>query len=389
MNSWRGIGLMSGTSLDGVDLAYCEFSEDDGRWSFELLVGETVPMDEKWVARLAYLDQVDARTYARTHVYWGHHLGRLVADFIQRHQIQPQYVASHGQTIFHEPDRNYTAQIGDGETMVSYLPCPLVANLRNKDVAMGGQGAPLVPYGERLLWSDVRWFLNLGGIANLSRISKSGNSMAFDVTACNMAMNWLCRQLEPALDYDKDGVIAANGAFNEELFANLEALPYYQQAPPKSLGTEWFVASVLPLLQNESIPVADRLHTYVRHLVARLVVDLNRYGSGPAESNSGTDLPGSGSYNSGSSIEPLLITGGGAHNAYLINCLREAVAPLGIELVEASQEVIDFKEAIIFAFLGLMTLTGRPNTLSSVTGASQPVLGGSIHLPPRGGISLL
>ncbi len=416
MKSWRGIGLMSGTSLDGVDLAYCEFSESDvsesdgsesdGKWSFELLIGETVPLDEKWVARLAYLDQVDARTYARTDVYWGHHLGRLVADFIQRHGIQPQFVASHGQTIFHEPDKNYTAQIGDGETMVSYLPCPLVSNLRNKDVAMGGQGAPLVPFGERMLWPEVRWFLNLGGIANLSRISRTGDSMAFDVTACNMAMNWLTRQLEPAVSFDRDGAIAAGGTLHEGLFAALEGLPYYQLSPPKSLGTEWFVSAVLPLLADESIPVADRLHTYARHLVGRLVADLSRYGAATGESG-GDGPPGisglegegvktgtsgrevEGASLGGTATEPLLVTGGGAHNVYLMQCLRDAVTPLGIELVDCTKEVIDFKEAIVFAFLGLMTLTGRANTLPGVTGASQPVAGGSIHLPPTGGFSLL
>lgn len=368
MKTWRGIGLMSGTSLDGIDLAFCKFSQENDRWSFELLTGETIPLDEKWVSRLIHLDQVDARTYARTHVYWGHHLGKVVSDFIKRHAIKPQYVASHGQTIFHEPDRNYTAQIGDGETMVSYLNCPLVSNLRNKDVAMGGQGAPLVPFGERMLWPDVRWFLNLGGIANLSRISKIGDSMAYDVGAINMALNSLTRMLEPPLPYDPDGQIAASGSLDTDLMAALEALPYYQQSPPKSLGTEWFDANVLPLLRNDAITVPDRLHTYVQHLAGRLAADLARHGARE---------------------ESLLVTGGGAHNGFLMATLREALAPIGVEIVATSKTVIDFKEAIVFGFLGLMTLLGHPNTLSGVTGASQPVAGGSIHLPAAGGFSIL
>ncbi len=398
MNTWCGIGLMSGTSLDGVDLAYCEFSESCGKWSFELLIGETVPLDEKWLARLAYLDEVNARVYARTHVYWGHHLGRLVKDFIQRHQLQPQFVASHGQTIFHEPDRNYTAQIGDGETMVSYLPCPLVSNLRNKDVALGGQGAPLVPFGELKLWPDVQWFLNLGGIANLTHISQTGESIAFDVGACNMAMNWMAQQSNPAVPYDKGGAIAAEGSLDQRLFAALESLPYYTQTPPKSLGKEWFVSTVLPLLQDESVLLADRLHTYVQHLVARLYADLD-LSKRSAEKHLSSELrkdqfvAGFKGGNLGEGLghfaERLMVTGGGAHNTYLMQRLREAVDPLEIEIVEIAPDIIDYKEAIVFALLGLMVLIGRPNTLPGVTGASQPVTGGSIHLPNSGGFPLL
>jgi anhydro-N-acetylmuramic acid kinase len=358
MKRYNGIGLMSGTSLDGIDLAYCEFTEDDDRWRFELLVAETIGYDEQWYARLRCLDEQDARTYARTHVYYGHLLGRTLRDFIDRNELRPQFVASHGQTIFHQPEKNFTAQIGDGETMAMYLPCPLVTNFRNKDVAMGGQGAPLVPFGERFLFPEHKLFLNLGGIANLSF-----EGQAFDVAPCNMALNWLASNLMPPLPFDQDGTLARSGEMEYELYGALEALPFYQQTGPKSLGTEWFAASILPLISNEAIPVADRLKTFVVHIVSRLTValrDLNARGL------------------------PLVVTGGGAHNAYLMEELKKSISGLGIQVVQLPAVVVDFKEAIIFGFLGLQTLLGRPNVLASVTGAKTNVCGGSIHLPATG-----
>ena len=213
MGKYVGIGMMTGTSLDGIDVVAAEFEENDlGKWRFEILKSEEIPLDEKWYARLRCLDTADARTYARTHVYWGHHLGKVLAEFIHRNSLEVQFAAAHGQTIFHEPHRNYTAQIGDGETMVSYLDIPLVTNFRNKDVALGGQGAPLVPFGERALFPDQRLFLNLGGIANLSIHRPDGEVLAFDVCAANMALNWLARNLQPPLPYDPDGQLAATGS---------------------------------------------------------------------------------------------------------------------------------------------------------------------------------
>ena len=356
--------MMTGTSLDGIDLVYARFDSRDGeQWEFELLEAEEVPLDEKWYARLRCLDTADARTYARTHVYWGHHLGQVLRDFIQRHGLKPQFAAAHGQTIFHEPHRNYTAQIGDGESMVTYLDVPLVTNFRNQDVALGGQGAPLVPFGERHLFPQRDLFLNLGGFANLSIHPESGKPLAFDVAAANLAFNWLARTLDPPLPYDPDGQIAAQGTLQPDWLAELDALDFYAEAPPKSLGTEWFEAAVLPLLVREDISVADKLHTYGVHLAGQVARALRAHrGQGGA----------------------MVVTGGGARNKFLRKELIKALKPSGIVLAEVDNAVIDFKEALIFAFLGLHTLLGRPNVLGSVTGAAYDNLGGSIHLPPRG-----
>ncbi len=366
MVKYKGIGVMTGTSLDGVDLVMVEFEEAETGWNYELLVGEEIPLDEKWYARLRCLDTADARTYARTNVYFGHYLGKLVADFISRNQFAPQFVASHGQTIFHEPHRNYTAQIGDGESMVTYLKVPLVTNFRNKDVALGGQGAPLVPFGEQQLFSGTPYFLNLGGFANLSIHQSGGEVVAFDIAAANMALNWLARNLDPPLPYDPDGQIAARGEVHTGLLERLNQLPFYIQSPPKSLGTEWFEKEVLPLLVEEGISTEDKLRTYVEHLAIQVAASVGVEGNGS-----------------------MLVTGGGARNKLLMNRLQIHLATKGIQIVPANNTLIDFKEALIFAFLGLMTLLGRPNVLGSVTGAALNNLGGSIHLPPTGGQHLL
>ena len=358
MKRYTGIGLMSGTSLDGIDLAYCEFWEGEHGWRFELLGAETIGYDEQWYARLRCLDEQDALAFARTHVYYGHLLGRTLRSFIDRNELKPDFVASHGQTIFHQPDKNFTAQIGDGETIVSYLPCPLVTNFRNKDVAMGGQGAPLVPFGERHLFPDRQLFLNLGGIANLSFAGQ-----AFDVVPCNMGLNWLAHLLDPAQVLDVDGAAARSGQMDYGLYDALENLPFYQQTGPRSLGTEWFTAEILPLLTGSESPVEDKLKTFVLHIVSRITVALR-------------DLH--------ARNLPIVVTGGGAHNRYLIEELQKSLAGLGIKLDSLPDAVVDFKEAIIFAFLGLQTLLGRPNALATVTGAKLDVCGGSIHLPAGG-----
>lgn len=362
--AYTGIGLMSGTSLDGIDLACCTFRETGGKWAFDVEIAETIPFDAKWLGRLSGITEQSGEIFAKTQVYFGHYLGQIVADFIQRHQLKPDFVASHGQTIYHQPHKNFTCQIGDGETMVTYLDCPLVTNFRNKDVAMKGQGAPLVPFGEQHLFPDHQLFLNLGGFANIT-----ANGRAWDIAGCNLVLNWLAAQHDSTLSYDPEGTIARSGTTNPFLLDRLNRLDYYQQAPPKSLGTEWLYHTVFPLLDNDQISVEDRANSYVKHLAHQIYQGLK---------------------DTGITRQPLLITGGGALNQYLMEILTNELAPLEIHPDHSiSDEIVHFKEAIIFAFLGLNTLLGRPNTLSRVTGARTNVCAGSIHLPAKGGYSLL
>lgn len=359
MDRFTGIGLMSGTSLDGLDLVACTFELSGESYAWSLIAADQVPFDEKWESRLAHLHEQSAEIYAKTHVYFGHWLGQQVLDFIQRFGLKPDFVASHGQTIFHQPERNFTAQIGDGETLASYLPCPLVCNFRNKDVALGGEGAPLVPLGEQMLFPGYSGYLNLGGFANLTV-----GSMAFDVCPCNMVLNPLAAAWNPDYAYDPEGQVAAVGTLRDDLFQALNGLPFYAQLPPKSLGREFVEAEIIPVLATHTYPVPDLLHTYVHHVAHQLGQALDKVA-----------VPEG----------PFLVTGGSAHNRFLMHLIQEVLDQRGLHLAAPEQpEWIGYKEAIIFAFLGLRVLTGHTSTLASVTGARTDAVCGAIHLPVNG-----
>lgn len=360
---YEGIGVMTGTSLDAIDLAYCRFEEQNDSYVWVCLLAESIEIEARWRDRLMALPQQTAEIYAKTHVYLAHYLGKNIANFIHKHQLRPQFVAVHGQTIFHQPHKNFTAQIGDGETLVSYLQCPLVCNFRNKDVALGGEGAPLVPLGEKYLFPDTRLFLNLGGFANVSY-----GQQAFDIAPCNLVLNALLRAFNPDADYDRGGQIARAGKLLPELLAALNALPYYRQKAPKSLGSEWVEQQLFPIFAAYKPELADGLHTFCEHLAQQTAASVEQLGV---------------------QHEQLLITGGGRHHDYLMERLGHHLEPLHISIAETSDELVDFKEAIIFAFLGLRALTGKPNTLKSVTGARQDAVCGSVHLPAGGGFAML
>jgi anhydro-N-acetylmuramic acid kinase len=358
MSVYHGIGLMSGTSLDGVDIAYCQFTADkSGTWSYQILKAVTRSYPSEWQERLATLQEASAEVFARTHVEYGHYLGSLLQDFIESHNLTPEFVASHGHTIFHQPEQRFTAQIGDGETMATYLTCPLVTNLRNKDVALDGQGAPLVPFGEKHLFATSRLFLNLGGFSNLTF-----DGAALDISPCNFALNWVVKQHDASLDYDPDGQLAREGQLLPDLLEKLDSLEYYHRPPPKSLGREWFEEHFLPLLTRPTQKSPhDVLHTLCVHIarqVLRAVEAMDVHDTA------------------------ITVTGGGSRNRFLADLLEKNLAVRQVTFSTLTNTyLIDYKEALIFAFLGLQVLAGRPNTLPTATGARQPCPSGSIHLP--------
>lgn len=360
MNTYCGIGLMSGTSLDGIDLAYCQFRFDQSKaWSYQILDANTFAYPPGWRKRLAGAQAGSAEAYARTDMEYGHFLGSRLQDFISSRRIAPDYVASHGHTIFHQPETGFTAQIGDGETISAYLACPLVSNFRNKDVALKGQGAPLVPFGEKHLFPGCRLFLNLGGFSNLT-----ADGSAFDVSPCNFALNWAVKRLDPALDFDPDGQFARAGTLHSRLFRRLEALEYYDRPPPKSLGREWFEECFLPVLTAEKeVAPQDLLCTLCHHIASQISRAIAA---------------------SGIRDTTIIVTGGGARNRFLAELLDEGLRQHRVSFeVDIGTNLIDYKEALIFAFLGLQVLLGRPNILPEVTGATRGAVAGSIHLPPE------
>ncbi len=343
------IGVMSGSSLDGLDVAYCRFVKHD-RWEHAIEEATTVPYDDGMRRRLLGAMKGSALELARL----DRDLGRLIARACNdlRGDRPLDLISSHGHTIFHQPAEGLTTQIGHGAQIAALTGRPVVFDLRSKDVALGGQGAPLVPFGERVLFPGMDTFLNLGGIANVSHhltVPVSG----YDVCTCNQALNDLAG--EAGLAYDAGGALARSGAVNDDLLRALDGLPFLLQVPPRSLGREWYEAEMAPLLAPPDIPVQDRLRTLTEHIAGAIGDALDRGNAGQ-----------------------VLVTGGGAHNAFLVERIAARTAA---HLQVPGRALVDFKEALVFAFLGLMRWRGEVNTLASVTGAPHDSIGGSVVLP--------
>ncbi|MBP9991189.1 MAG: anhydro-N-acetylmuramic acid kinase [Bacteroidales bacterium] len=333
------IGLMSGTSLDGLDIAYCEFSESEGL-RYKLLAAETYPYPQQWVDRLSTLEHASAYEYALAHVELGHYFGKCVNRFRKAHPGKVDLVASHGHTIFHQPQLGLTTQIADGDAIAAETGLPVAFNFRTFDVALGGQGAPLVPIGDRLLFGDYDACLNLGGFSNIS-YEESGLRKAFDVSPCNMALNALARNL--GMDYDRDGILASQGALNEDVLQKMNALEYYHRPAPKSLGKEWYIENFLPLIASQN--PQSMLRTTVEHIAQQVSKVV-----------------------SSQTVRTLLVTGGGAKNKFLVERIAALSPQCSVTIPD--HQVVDYKEAIVFALLGYLRIKGQNNCLQSVTGAS-------------------
>lgn len=356
MGHYKVIGMMSGTSMDGIDLAYCEFTELNGTWSFEIKAAETIPYETKWRNRLSQLYKQTAMIYAKTHAYYGRYIGELIREFISKHKVHAEFIASHGHTVFHSPENFYTSQIGCGANISAATGLPVVCDFRSTDVALGGQGAPLVPIGDKYLFSEFGFCLNLGGFANISA-NASGIMRAFDIAPCNIVLNRCARMLDAL--YDEDGAFAASGSVNQELLQELNNIEFYRQNEPKSLSREWINTSFWPLNKNYRISPQDKLATLCEHIAIQVAAAVHKI-NGELEIKN----------------QRMLLTGGGALNQYLVERLREK-SPL--ELVLPEQETINFKEALIFAFLGVLRVQHKHNCLQSVTGASHDNIGGAMY----------
>ena len=346
---------MSGTSLDGVDLAYCHFVKENSTWKFEIRSAITIEYSTLWKKKLSTLHSQDALLFANTQAEYGHYLGILVNDFIGKNKLSVDFIASHGHTIFHQPQHIFTSQIGDGAAIAAECGLPVVCDFRSKDIALGGQGAPLVPIGDQQLFSQYDFCLNFGGIANISFDLKKSR-IAFDVCPCNIVLNYFSAQL--GKEYDDGGKIAATGKLNESLFKQLNALPFYAIHSQKSLGREDIEGDFFPLLNSSEISVEDKLNTFCEHIAFQVSNVIKN--SRPETGNN-----------------KLLITGGGAFNSYLVSRIRELS---GIEIIIPDETIIQFKEALIFAFLGVLRWRGEVNCLKSVTGARVDSVSGAIYL---------
>jgi anhydro-N-acetylmuramic acid kinase len=363
---YKVIGLMSGTSLDGLDIAFASFkyfNEDKAKWKFKILNSETVEYSMEWKKRLKDLHLANAMTFVRTDADLGKLFGTLTKKFIEKNKLKPDLISSHGHTVFHQPENGFTSQIGNGAQIAAITGVQTVCDFRTKDIALGGQGAPLVPIGDQLLFSEYDYCLNLGGIANIS-YSINNKRIAFDICPVNMALNFLASELN--INYDKDGEIASGGSVNDSLLNKLNVIHYYKSLPPKSLGKEWFIKNFQPLIADTSISLNDRMRTVCEHIANQIANSLKVKNS---EANS--------------SDKKILITGGGTHNKFLIHCIEEYLKTFfsnkNVQIIIPSEEIIDFKEALIFAFLGLLRIRDEVNVLHSVTGAMKDHVGGTIY----------
>lgn len=363
---YKVIGLMSGSSLDGLDIAYVHLQERAGKWEYQFMHTELTPYPARWRERLAAAPRLSALDYQLLHVEYGHWLGEEVNRFIAAHglEYQVQLIASHGHTAFHLPARRMTAQLGDGATLAAGTGINVVSDLRAMDLALGGQGAPIVPGGERLLFADYGMLLNLGGIANISGHTGAGGSqpadapsIAFDVCPCNRVLNMLAEK--EGKPFDEDGALAAAGRVDEPLLSKLNALPYYGQGYPKSLANDFGTDTVYPMLGTAVAPIgmADALRTYVEHIAVQVRNAVSQLRS-----------PG----------QRLLVTGGGAHNGFLVGRLRELLQP--VEIVVPETALIDYKEALVMALLGVLRWREENNVLASVTGARRDSIGGAVWM---------
>lgn len=357
---YRAIGLMSGSSLDGLDIVFTELHENGGKWTYEIVKADCYPYSEDWTKRLSAATSLTARDYLLLHTEYGEYIGQQVLRFIEENGLQYRValVASHGHTTFHIPAKRMTAQLGDGAAIAAALQLPVVTDLRALDLALGGQGAPIVPIGEKLLLPGYDYFLNLGGIANISM--NASDYIAFDICAANRILNLLAQQV--GKEYDEDGRIAAEGHLNESLLEQLNALEYYKQPYPKSLANEFGTDTVYPLIQAAGLSIPDALHTYTEHIAVQT-------------RNSITALP-----NHTAAESKLLVTGGGALNSYLVERIRAQVAGLGIEVVVPEKELVQYKEALIMALIGVLRWREENNVLSSVTGSRRDSVGGAMWM---------
>ena len=360
---YRVIGLMSGSSLDGLDIAFVEFEEIAGKWQFNIVEATCISYSAELESRLRNATKLTAFDYARLHGEYGHFLGNTVNDFIETNQLQYKValIASHGHTTFHEPGL-FSTQLGDGAALAARTGLPVVSDLRAMDVALGGQGAPIVPMGEKLLFDGYRYFLNIGGIANISCLSQDGH-IAFDVCAANRVLNML--SLLIGNPFDENGALASAGRINENLLEELNALSYYELDYPKSLKNEFGTEIVFPLIQAHSLSVEDSLATYVEHISIKISDAIGMMIE---------------KQNVESVNQKMMITGGGALNAYLISRIEFHLSPFSIDVVVPEKTIVEFKEALIMALLGVLRWREEVTVMASVTGASRSSIGGALWM---------
>ncbi|OWK72937.1 anhydro-N-acetylmuramic acid kinase [Flavobacteriaceae bacterium JJC] len=338
---FHAIGLMSGTSLDGLDICYAKFKKENTVWKFEILQAETLSYSTLWEEKLKNSIHLNSEELLALNSEYGFYLGEKVQQFITRYSLKNiDLIASHGHTVFHQPQKKFTLQIGDGRAIKILNKIPVVYDFRSQDVLMGGNGAPLVPIGDEILFSDFDACLNLGGFSNIS-FKKDGKRIAFDICPVNIVLNKFAQALHQK--YDENGNLAKNGNVNEEILSSLNSIGFYRENPPKSLGIEWVNKHILPKLTDET--PENILATFTEHAAIQIAAVFKQF-----------------------NLKKVLFTGGGTYNNYLLQRIKTMS---DTEIIVPEKKIIDFKEGLIFAFMGVLKMNNEINVLSSATGSAE------------------
>ncbi|WP_420400223.1 anhydro-N-acetylmuramic acid kinase [Flagellimonas sp.] len=357
MKKYQVLGLMSGTSLDGLDLAFCHLWEGARGWEFSLEKTKDVSYDLQLRDQLKNAIRLSEQNHEQLHKNYGIWLGKQALEFLKEHDLDVDFIASHGHTSHHRPEEGYTFQLGDGQLLANNSKKKVICDFRTKDVSLGGQGAPLVPIGDRLLFHKYDFCLNLGGISNMS-FEKDGQRIAYDIGLANMPLNFITAKL--GMVYDEDGKLARSGNLDNQLLEQLNALSYYQLPHPKSTGYEWFTEEIVPLIESSKASHADLLHTFIHHNCEQIALEVQKHATGTKQK--------------------MLVTGGGALNSFFKETLQEKLGQT-IEIHSPSPTLIAYKEALVFALMGVLKEQSKTNVLSSVTGAQKDSCSGEIFYP--------
>ncbi len=356
---YKVIGTMSGSSMDGLDIVYVHIEEIGGTWNFDIKEAACISFTNTWKQTLQNITNTSAKELLLTHTTFGKWMGEQIQTFITEKNLEHKidFIASHGHTVFHEPQLGMTFQMGDGAGIVAQTNLPVITDLRNMDVAFGGQGAPIVPIAEKYLWQGYTYFLNLGGIANIS-IHTNDTVIAYDICAANRVLNILANEL--GKEYDKDGEESGKGNIQEDLLYELNRQEYFAKPAPKSLANEFGTDTILAILSKYAISIQDKLRTFAEHICIQIA-------------NIETST---------SNIQPstLLVTGGGANNKFLISLLAHKLKAKNIEVVIPDTQTIEYKEAVAMALIGVLRWRDEVNVLHTVTGASQSSIGGALWM---------
>lgn len=331
---------MSGTSLDGLDICLAKFEKQNSAWKFEILHAETIFYSKDLEDQLRNSIHLSAEKLLELHSEYGFYLGKEVKSFILKNNLDNiDVIASHGHTVFHQSQKKFTLQIGDGRAIKIKTGLPVVYDFRSQDVLMGGNGAPLVPIGDELLFSEYDACLNLGGFSNIS-LKLNNQRIAFDIAPVNIVLNKLAQKFNQ--NFDESGNLAKQGKINANLLNKLNSLSFYNQKHPKSLGIEWCNENIFRLFSG--LDAKEILATFTEHIAEQISKVFNQY-----------------------QLKKVLFTGGGTFNEYLIEKIKEKTSS---EIIIPEKEIINFKEALIFAFMGVLRINGEINVLSSATGSS-------------------